>query len=450
MRWRFPLACGLAVFSAVPAAAQELPPAAPVPAAPVPAPAAPAPGEADGYSRARDLGYSPEPESRLAELAQDYSRPPAPPPRFGPTPVDQVGILQNLIGSNRVFESHGIRTYGWFEGGYTGASGSPGLLTTQTRLNRYGDEFLANELGFVVIKPLDQEKLDWGFHVRYYAGANAVPGQPLGGIDDPPGNSRFSHDFRDLYLSAHLPILTEGGVNVKVGRMNTIIGWNGYLAPWRPTYSNDYQFFYSQDGAFTGFLTQLVVSDQLNIWNGMTFGANTFFTKRSEDSICYIGQVNYWLTAEKQTLLTASTYVGPNAIFAAPGMAGDFVSMVEARIVHTWSERFTQVVQSNFGWDDNTPVGTGSWYGVYSQGVVHLTEDWDFFGRGEWFRDVRGTRTGFNTDYSEVTLGLNWHPNAWLEFRPEVRGDFAGVPAFGTKTLSREQVTAAASFLVKF
>ena len=64
--------------------------------------------------------------------------------------------------------------------------------------------------------------------------------------------------------------------------MNTIIGYNGFLAPYRPFYSSDYQFFYSQDGAFTGFLTNLHVTDRLDIWNGMTFGANTFFTSAQQ------------------------------------------------------------------------------------------------------------------------------------------------------------------------
>ena len=36
----------------------------------------------------------------------------------------------------------------------------------------------------------------------------------------------------------------------------------------------------------------------------MTLGANTFFVQRSSRSICYIGQVNYWLTDEKRTRLT--------------------------------------------------------------------------------------------------------------------------------------------------
>ena len=111
-------------------------------------------------------------------------------------------------------------------------------------------------------------------------------------------------------------------MDIKVGRMNTIIGYNGFLSPYRPFYSSDYQFFYAQDGAFTGFLTNLHATDRLEIWNGMTLGANTFFVNRSAHSYCYIGQVNYWLQEERKTRLTGSVYLGPNAIFAAPGMAG--------------------------------------------------------------------------------------------------------------------------------
>jgi hypothetical protein len=374
------------------------------------------------------------------------------PPRLGPTPVDQVGILRDALGASDWLDERNLRLLGWAEMGYTGSSSGSGLLATQPRQNRFGNEFLFNQVGVAFQKALRQDQFDWGFHVRYFAGADAALGTPKGGVGDPVTNPRFGHDFRDLYLSAHLPILTEKGVNVKVGRMNTIIGWNGFLAPYRPLYSSDYQFFYSQDGAFTGALAQLVVSDQLDVWSGVTFGANTFFEKRSSDSICYIGQVNYWLQPEKRTRLTASTYLGPDAIFAAPGMNGDFVSMVEVRVDHAWTDRFTQVVQSNFGWDRNTPVGTGSWYGVYTVGILHLCPLWDVIGRGEWFRDVRGTRTGVDTDYAEVTLGLNWHPNAWFELRPEIRGDFAGQPAFGTngQLTDTSQLTGAISCLIKF
>ncbi|WP_435007891.1 outer membrane beta-barrel protein [Tundrisphaera lichenicola] len=392
-----------------------------------------------------------EPESLPRELAEDIYQG-ANTPKLGPTAVSDVRFLMDRLGLENLLGESRIRSFGWVEGGYSGASSASGLLSVEPRQNRFGNEFLLNQIGLVLQKPLRQDQLDFGFNIRYFAGADAALGQPKGGIGFPVGNSHFGQDFRDLYVSAHLPILTEGGVDVKAGRMNSIIGYNGFLAPYRPFYSSDYQFFYSQDGAFTGVLTNLHVNKRLDMWNGMTFGANTFFTKRSTNSICYIGQINYWLTDEQKTRLTASVYCGPNAIFAAPGLAGTFDTTLEFRLQHNWSERFTQIIQSNMGWDANTPVGVGSWYGLYTIGLFHLTSKLDINARGEWFQDALGTRTGINTDYSEVTLGLNWHPVKCLEFRPEIRGDFAGQPAFGSagNPTDRSQLTGGISVLLKF
>jgi hypothetical protein len=391
-----------------------------------------------------------EPESLPAMISENIVAPPE--FRLGPTHVSEVNILMDDLGLRRLFGDSGIRAFGWLEAGYNGASTGTGLLSVQTRLNRFGNNFLLSDLGFTVQKPLEQDEFNLGFFVRYFSGANAAVGAAKGGIGFPPNNPRFGQDLRDLYLSAHLPILTEGGMDVQVGRMNTIIGYNGFLAPTRPFYSNDYQFFYSQNGAFTGFLTNLHVSDRLNVWNGMNLGANTFFVQRSANSFCYIGQVNYWLQEERRTRLTASLNFGPDAIFAAPGRAGDFVTMVELRVQQNWTERFTQVLQNNMGWDANTPVGTGAWYGLYNINIFHMIPTLDLNSRFEWFDDVHGTRTGVSTNYSEVTLGINWHPVKFIEFRPEIRGDFAAAPAFGVngEHTHHSQLTGGISFLVKF
>ena len=100
----------------------------------------------------------------------------------------------------------------------------------------------------------------------------------------------------------------------------------------------------------------------------------------------------------------------------------------------------------------NTPVGTGSWYGLYLISIYHINSQLDALGRAEWFDDVKGTRTGIDTNYAEVTLGLNWHPVKCLEIRPEIRGDFAGADAFGVNGAhtDRSQLTGGISFLVKF
>jgi len=391
-----------------------------------------------------------QPESNPYRFAADYRDAPAP-PELGPTPVDDVRLAMDHLGLGHLFGNSGILFYGWVESGYTAASTGSGELSVQPKLNRYGNQLLLNQIGLVLQRGMRASQVDIGFNIKYLAGADAALGQPKGGIGN-ADNTYFSQDFQDLYASIHVPVFKHGGLDVRVGRMNTIIGFNGFMAPYRPFYSSDYQFFYSQDGAFTGLLTTLTVNDELDVSNGLTMCANTFFTMRNDGYVCYIGQVNYWLNHERSTLLTGSTYLGREAILAAPGLEGTFVTMGELRVQRQWSEKLFQVVQSNFGWDANTPVGTASWFGLYTIGILHVTKPWDFRFRLDFFNDDGGTRTGINTAYGALTLGANWHPVNFLEVRPEIRGDLAGRPAFGTGggNTDKTQLIGVVSALVKF
>jgi hypothetical protein len=67
-----------------------------------------------------------------------------------------------------------------------------------------------------------------------------------------------------------------------------------------------------------------------------------------------------------------------------------------------------------------------------------MNKCWSAGARAEWFRDQNGTRVagpgsagiegwpaapGFAGTFTEVSLGLNWHPNPNLVVRPECRWD---------------------------
>src|SRR5262245_1450518 len=267
-RTRRTLAAVMAMFaSTVFAKAQEvsLPPAGTVPpnyVAPAPVVGMPInpPAAAEGPINPYERGL--EAESLPAEIEEDLATGRVV-PRFGPTPVSDVNFLMDYLRFRELFGDSGLRTFGWLESGYTGGSPGTGQLSVEPRQNRFGNEMVVNQIGWVLQKPLSQDEFNLGFNIRYFAGADAALGQPKGGIGSTIASNRFSQDFRDLYLSAHLPILTDGGMDFKIGRMNTIIGYNGFLAPYRPFFSSDYQFFYAQDGAFTGFLTNLHVNDRL-------------------------------------------------------------------------------------------------------------------------------------------------------------------------------------------
>ena len=55
-----------------------------------------------------------------------------------------------------------------------------------------------------------------------------------------------------------------------------------------------------------------------------------------------------------------------------------------------------------------------------------------------------------NTNYFEMTYGVNYHPYNWIEFRPEVRYDHASNPAFGADHNVRDQLSLALNVLMKF
>jgi hypothetical protein len=369
----------------------------------------------------------------------------------GPTLPENVKCLQGLIGDDFCSKcgGPGLKLYGWLDAGYTYASTGPGLLTVEPRENRFGNEFLLNQAAIVVEKPLDPNDWSLGFNATFYAGADAALLRPEGGFTTT--NPRFGADFRQLYVSAHMPILTDGGVDVKVGRMGTIIGYESALAPYRPFYSNDYQWFYAEDGAFTGAIANVHVNKQLDVIGGITMGANTFFTMRG-DSPCIIGQINYWTDEEKKTLISASTYIGQFAIFAAPQFTSTDQNnyTFELRLQHKFNKCWELILQSDDGFATEVPiVGSGQWYSFYGILLYHMSKTLDVNFRQEWFDDNKGTRTGFATNYFETTIGLDYHPTKYLRLRPEVRGDFADDPVFRNGQ-DKSQLTIAIDALVSF
>jgi hypothetical protein len=156
----------------IPQPVQDIPQPVQVVPQPAPEPAGPPPTSA---------GYGLEAESLPGEMTEDIAGG-SDALRLGPTPVSQVRILMDTLGAASLLGDSGIRTFGWVEGGYTGASTGAGMLSVQPRQNRFGNEFLLNQIGLAIQKPLKQDQFDWGFNMRYFAGSDAALGAAKGGI----------------------------------------------------------------------------------------------------------------------------------------------------------------------------------------------------------------------------------------------------------------------------
>ncbi len=373
----------------------------------------------------------------------------AEPAKLGPTlPQDVRLFMDNTALGRHLQESCcGVRVFGWTDMGYTYSSSGPGFMSIAPQPNRFGDEFNVNQLYLAIEKPLDPKGWSWGFRFDFFGGGDAALLQPARGEFEESPRDRFGFDFRQLYLSAHLPILSEGGVDVKVGRQNSVIGYESFAAPLRPLYSNDYMWAFSEDRVWTGVSANWHVTKQLDIFNAITEGWNTFFTNRS-GAPTYLGQVNYWLQPEKETLLTATVLVGPEEF--AHVSTSNLRTVVELRVQENWSRYLTQVVQTHLGYEPDVPkVGNSQWYGLMNIFIVHLNGQLDTTFRVEWFDDPQGARTGVRTAYEEATWGFNYHPVNYLDLRPEIRGDFADERAFGNGR-DHSQLTLAMDVIMKF
>lgn len=377
--------------------------------------------------------------------------------KLGPTLPEDIKLPDSFITNNALTNwgrARRLRLFGWVDGGYTWSSAGSGLLNIEPRENRFGDAFLLNQATLVFERTLNEEAWSWGFRSEFYMGADAALLHPVNGFG-PSHNDRFSTDFRQAYISFHAPILTSGGVDIKLGRQYVPLGYETTMAPYRPMYSLAYAWLYSQNGATTGVIATIHVTPKLDVIGGATLCVNSLFNFRGRSG-CYIARGLYWLDSKKKTKLIGTFYTGPQPIAAAKGHIGKWQSESELQLIHEVNRRLTLVSETNAGWDTRDPANhlqTSKWYGTYGMGIFHVHRQLDLNSRAEWFKDADGSRIGTCSNYGEITLGPNYMPTRMINFRPEVRWDVASNRVFGSTgsgNLKSHQWTAAVEMLFKF
>ena len=378
--------------------------------------------------------------------------------KLGPALPEQISLVGPVIPPNALTEwgaAPRLRFFGWADGGYTWASSASGMLAVEPRENRFGDAWLLNQSAFVLERTLDS-RWSWGFRGEFYMGSDAALLHPINGFGpSPTANPRFSTDFRQAYFSFHAPLLTDEGIDVKLGRQYVPLGYDTTMAPYRPLYSLPYAWLYSENGATTGAIATVHVVPRLDIILGVTLGVNSMYDFQGR-APNYIVRSIYWLGSSKRTKLLGTFYTGPKPIAAAKGRVGRWQSVAEAQLVHNVNHRLTLVSETKIGWETRDPghqFNTSRWYGTYGVGIVHVRPYLDFNTRGEWFKDADGSRIGKRGDYGAITAGPNIMPSRMVNFRPEVRWDTASNRVFGSEgasNLKSHQWTYAFEALLKF
>jgi hypothetical protein len=329
----------------------------------------------------------------------------------------------------------------------------------------HANQATMNQLLLTANKPLDPKdpNFQWGFKLQGMYGSDARYTQFMGELNNVFPGDRYQLDIVEANVLFHLPVLTDGGIDIKAGQYSTPLGYETIDPSTNPFYSHSYIFQFGLPFKHTGALTTTHVNDVLDVYAGLDTGTNTTFGPLGENNsaIGGIAGVNLTLMGGNLTIL-GLTHMGPeqaSRVLSPEGFNADGQWRYYNDIVITYkaSDALTLVTELNWVRDDfgfaNKPVNA---FGAAQYASYTLTDTLALNGRVEVFRDdnnffvasfsgnndpvrfQQGLTTispvfaapGGNTTYGALTLGVTYKPAVpapvtGLLLRPEVRWDHA-------------------------
>jgi outer membrane protein OmpA-like peptidoglycan-associated protein len=315
------------------------------------------------------------------------------------------------------------------------------------------NQVLLNQLSLTAARPVDPKAtgFDWGFRLEGMYGTDARYTHFLGEFTHVTAD-RAQLDIVEASLSAHLPALTSGGVDVKFGQYPTPIGFEVIEPSLNPFYSHSYIFNFGIPLKHTGGYATAHLNDTFDLWLGGDTGVNTSLeTGDNNTNPAFLGGIGINGLLGGNLTILALTHIGPeNASIIAP-----FVNfnpnkslryLNDIVVTYKASDALTFTTELNYIQDDGFHAHG---YGIAQYASYTLNDNLTLNGRGEVFHDsgffvgafphnqdfvdseegLPNSSFGFTrTTYSEWTVGLTYKPDVpdvvkGLMIRPELRYD---------------------------
>ncbi len=364
---------------------------------------------------------------------------------------------------------------GWIDIGITGNFASP---ADNQNFGRFFDdrvnEPMLNQTVINLERALAPQpgEFDWGFKLQFMYGGDARFIHSLGLFSDTLGTSTLQPDLPEAYFNLHFPIISQGGLDVKLGKFVTLEGVETIDPRTNFFYSHTYIFNFGIPFNHTGALVTLHETKWLDLYAGITRGVNTSIEDNNQ-SVSFHGGVGLNLLDGKLTVL-ATTSIGPET----PDNNHDQRYLNDIAVTAKITDKLTALTDLNYALDQ---VAGAQAFGI-AQYFTYAINSWLTAGiRGEVFWDDDGfyvvsfanthdpvrvleglppidprTVGGGKTTYGAITAGVNIkppmpNPLAGLAIRPEVRYDRSlnGTRPFNQSS-DRDQFTLGIDFLLTF
>lgn len=314
-------------------------------------------------------------------------------------------------------------------------------------------------------------KFDWGFKLQVSAGSDARFINTIGTFDQ-LAKGTYSFALVEAYLTAHFPILSAGGVDLKAGQFATLLGTEYILPTANIFYSHNYIFNFGIPLQHLGAYATWHATPQLDVLAGVTRGVNVSLTDNN-GSAAFTGGLALNLL-EGKLALGYYTHIGPENARDRRNLR-QFHSLT-ATVKPT--DKLTFVTDALYVRDD---LGGGfSAYGLSQTVQYSVSKTVSLAVRAEVFRDADGFYVGQfakgdnfvdfvrgdfsaadpktlfagKSTYFALTAGANLKPQLGkladkLIVRPEIRYDHSSAPAFKDLT-KKSQVTFGIDVLLSF
>jgi hypothetical protein len=240
-----------------------------------------------------------------------------------------------------------------------------------------------------------------------------------------------------MNVQAHLPVLTDRGIDVTVGRFWTLAGMEVNPAPQTLFYSHDYEAIYGVPFTHTGVMVSTHIGDTLDVHNCFIRGWEVNFHDIN-DAWGYMGGV-VWNSCDKRNTVAVTFMTSPEQL----NNNDNWRQLVTAYYTRKFGacNQWTFIGGGLAAWEEDVVqadrVGTAEWYCLQTVLQYTINPKWILGTRYEWFRDDDGvrvtyfndqaldaTRPGSPGNYFEWTLGVTYKPYQNLRLRPEVRFDW--------------------------
>ena len=383
-----------------------------------------------------------------------FADPPAAPPAPGAAPAPSAAPAAPAAAAAPaapVTWMSGIAFSAQIEGGVTFNPASPKLNFGQLYTDHPNQPTL-NQVLLTVQRPTDPKATGWdvGFQLQGLYGSDARYTHFLGLLNNALPYDRYQLDITNANVQVHMPVISDGGVDMKLGLFVSPLGYETIDPSTNPFYSHSYIYNFALPGKGTGGYAIVHASPMVDIYGGIDTGNQTTFGYRGDNNGVVAGLVGFNLTLldGNLTVLALSHLGSETPALVSPSANSLLRYYNDVVITYKATDKLTLVSELNYTKDD---FARSSAMGFAQYGSYALTDTLTLNGRAEVFADsgnfyvaadpanndparallgLPNTSYGAPkaTTYGEFTLGVTYKPTlpapiTGLMIRPEIRYD---------------------------